>query len=97
MNPMTKSDIPSELALAAHYLCDLDGKQAKAFSNSKKRTLNWEVAAETLRTHINCQRALFLASRQIAAEEAEAKQASNGHAAPADDLDSLPDPLVILP
>jgi hypothetical protein len=52
----------------------------------------------TILNHLNCERALRMAAANMARREAEARMNANGsHPEDDVDLDSLPDPLVVLP
>ena len=89
------SELPIELQLAGHIFCDLTKRPAKDFTDDTKTVQHWESAAIFCGNVLTAQRALYLASKQINEEEAAAKQSQNG-GEPEFDLDSIPDPQVIL-
>jgi hypothetical protein len=97
--------IPPQIEDAARIYCELSGRDPEARcpeakSKSGKVIRNWQAAAMTILNHLNCERALRMAADNMARREADARMNANGNGShPEDDvdLDSLPDPLVVLP
>ncbi len=95
--------IPTEIRDAARLFCELSGRDPDAKCPEAKRKdgkviRNWQSAAVIILNHLNCERALRMAAANMAQREAETMAAAqqNGNGGEID-LDSLPDPLVVLP